>query len=277
MNQPSDDQLLVAAQAGDRPALEQLLERLQGKVYGFGLRMCRNPEDAQDVLQDTLLAMARGVREFRRESSVATWLYSIARSYCLKKRRKSKFAPPSHLSLNDDTTPGMDNLIDTGPPPDDAAASRQVERALQRAIDQLDPAYREVLLLRDVEGLTAPEVAEVVGISIDAVKSRLHRARRAVRDQVAPLLPVAASAPATASTCPDVLQLFSQRLEDDISPQACDEMQQHLEACARCRGACASLRETLALCSAATATPIPGAVEQQVRKAVQKFLTEEHP
>src|SRR5690606_30364024 len=91
--------LLERARQGDERALEDLLVRHQAQVYRYGLSMCRDPEDAKDVLQDTLLAMARGVREFRGESSLSTWLYTVARSFCIKKRRKSKFAPDHERSL----------------------------------------------------------------------------------------------------------------------------------------------------------------------------------
>ena len=100
MRDEADRELLVQARAGDAQALEQLLERHQAQVYRFGLKMCRDPEDAKDVLQDTLLAMARGVRDFRGASSISTWLYAIARSHCIKKRRKSKFAPEEERSLD---------------------------------------------------------------------------------------------------------------------------------------------------------------------------------
>src|SRR5581483_2651932 len=88
---PSDERLLADARAGDKQALETLLERHQAQVYRFGMKMCRNPEDAKDVLQETLLAMARSVRDFRGASSISTWLYTIARSFCIKKRKRSKF------------------------------------------------------------------------------------------------------------------------------------------------------------------------------------------
>ncbi len=181
------------------------------------MKMCRDPEDAKDVLQDTLLAMARGVRDFRGASSLSTWLYTIARSFCIKKRRRSKFAPEEERSLDTDLAAEARHW---SPPrataPDEALAGRQVERALEQAIAALEPMYREVLLLRDVEGLTAPEVAEVVGASVQAVKSRLHRARLSVRERVAPLLGVEAPPPAP-ERCPDVLMMFSRHLEDEIS------------------------------------------------------------
>ena len=105
MEERADTQLLEAARRGDGRALEDLLERHQAQVYRFGMKMCRDPEDARDVLQDTLLAMAKGVRDFRGASSISTWLYTIARSFCIKKRRRSKFAPEPERSLEIDAAP----------------------------------------------------------------------------------------------------------------------------------------------------------------------------
>lgn len=271
---PPDDVLLAAARTGDREALEALVERHQAQVYRFGMKMCRDPEDAKDVLQDTLLAMARGVRDFRGAASLSTWLYTIARSYCIKKRRRSKAAPERERSLETDATVEAQRLADPAAGPEQALAGEQVERALEQAIATLDPMYREVLLLRDVEGLTAPEVADVLGVTPQAVKSRLHRARLAVREQVAPLLGVEPAAPAAApGTCPDVLTLFSRHLEDEISPELCAEMERHIEACARCRGACDTLKRTLALCrTAGPAVKVPASVQASVKMALRDFL-----
>ena len=96
----SDTELVAAAKRGDREALGRLLERHQAKVYRFGMRMCRGEEDAKDVLQETLIAAARTLPDFREASSLSTWLYTIARSFCIKQRRKSKFAPEFIESLD---------------------------------------------------------------------------------------------------------------------------------------------------------------------------------
>ncbi len=174
-----EHELVQKARAGDPSALEALLTRHAPAVLRFGEKMCRNSEDAKDVLQDSLLAAARGVREFRGDASFTTWLFTIARSFCIKKRRASKYAPAETLSLDHDAS--IARLASSAPLPDEAAADHELSNALSRAIDGLEDANREVLLLRDVEGLTAPEVASVLGISVDAVKSRLHRARLLVR------------------------------------------------------------------------------------------------
>jgi RNA polymerase sigma-70 factor, ECF subfamily len=94
-----DEDLLAAARRGDSGALEALISRYQPRVYRFGLKMCGDVEDAADVVQDTLLAIVRSLRDFRRDSSVSTWLYTIARRFCIKKRRRSRFAPAREDSL----------------------------------------------------------------------------------------------------------------------------------------------------------------------------------
>jgi RNA polymerase sigma-70 factor (ECF subfamily) len=275
MGQRPDDELLAAARDGDKGALEELLARHEARIYRFGMKMCRDPEDAKDVLQETLLAMARGVRNFRGVSSISTWLYTIARSFCIKKRRKRKFDPDHMRSLDTDVTPEAARRADPATAPDDALAGKQMEQALERAIGSLEPMYREVLLLRDVEGLTALEVAEVLGISAQAVKSRLHRARLSVREQVAPLLGIPREAPTAPGTCPDVLTLLSQHIEDEISAEVCSEMERHLEGCPRCRGACDSLKRTLALCGAAGRwAEVPAPVQAAVKVALRNFLAD---
>jgi RNA polymerase sigma-70 factor (ECF subfamily) len=271
----ADGLLLERARAGDAQAIETLLERHQAQVYRFGMKMCRDPEDAKDVLQDTLLSAARGIRDFRGASSISTWLYTIARSFCIKKRRRSKFAPDEERSLDSEVIAEGRQLADPAPSPDEAFAGKLVENALEQAIRSLEPMYREVLLLRDVEGLTASEVAEVLGISVQAVKSRLHRARLSVRAQVAPLLGIPTDGAAAAGSCPDVLTLFSQHVEAEISADLCAELERHLRSCDRCRGACDSLKRTLALCrTTGPRVQVPLSVQASVKVALRNFLAD---
>jgi len=272
---PSDEDLLVAARKGDAESLEALITRYQPRVLRFGTRMCGDREDAQDVVQETLLTMARSLRDFRGESSVSTWLYTIARSFCIKKRRRGKFAPAHPISLDAPEGEHLQGLPDLGPSPERAAYGREIGAALDASIAGLDPGQREVLLLRDVEGLSAPEVGTVLGLSIDAVKSRLHRARLAVRQHVAPLLGVPVDAPAPSSKCPDVLMLFSRHLEGEIGQDTCAEMEAHLERCQTCRGACDSLRRSIALCRATPEQKVPLAVADSVRAAIRSLVKQQ--
>ena len=274
MTVPGDDQELVeAARAGDRRALGKLLERHQGAVYRFGMKMCGESEDAKDVLQETLFAAARTLPDFRGASSVTTWLYTIARSFCLKKRRTSKFAPERIESLEAQAEASFE-IPDARRTPEEDAAARQLRGVLDAAIAELDPMYREVLILRDVEGLAAAEVAEVLGISVEAVKSRLHRARIAVRERVAPILSYGApELPQASPGCQDVVTMFSRRLEGEIDAGACAELEKHLQTCAACRGRCDSLRSTLTMCRNAGQAQVPPEVARSVREALRAFLT----
>jgi RNA polymerase sigma-70 factor (ECF subfamily) len=266
---PTDEALLADAQRGDPSAISLLLERHQAQIYRFGLKMCRDPEDAKDVLQDTMLSVARSLPAFRGQAALSTWLYTIARSFCAKRRRRSKFAPEFEHSLDH---PKLDSeqLADSAPAPDAALADRQRDQALHAAIDGLSPAYREVLVLRDMEGLPAQEVAQVLGLGVAAVKSRLHRARKAVRDR----LKASTDAPSTVSSdCPDIVGLWSAQIEGDISADDCARMQQHLEQCHDCRRDCDLLKRTLTLrCAADSGAAVPEAVQQSVQVALTNLL-----
>lgn len=263
----TDAELLAASHGGDASATEALFVRYEGPIYRMALRMCRDPEDAKEVLQETLLAAARTLHDFRGDSAVGTWLYAIARSFCIKLRKRK-----SRGGGYDATDEEVSAVVDPSALPDDAAAGHEVGIVLQRAIAELSRPYREVLVLRDVEGLTAPEVAAALGIGVDAVKSRLHRARVAVRDKVAPLLQPLAEAPAQ-SDCPDVLHLFSQRLEGEVDATLCHEMEAHVARCAHCSSACESLKRTLALCTAsAPSAPVPPSVQAKVRRALREVI-----
>lgn len=267
----SDDELLAAARQGDAKALEALLVRYQPHLYRFGLRMCGNVDDAGDVAQESLISMARSLPAFRGDASVSTWLYTIARRFCIKKRRRSKFAPVAEEPIDGSARDAALGLADPAPGPEQTAASRELEAALITAIDGLEPGQREVLLLRDVEGLSAPEVAKVLGLGVDAVKSRLHRARVAVRQRLAPMrgAPEAGGRP---RRCPDVVRLFSEHLEGDIDPAVCARMETHLTGCADCRDDCATLKRTLAVCRALPEPQVPPHVGTAVKAALRAFL-----
>ncbi|MGE0464183.1 MAG: sigma-70 family RNA polymerase sigma factor [Vicinamibacterales bacterium] len=272
----TDDELLAGARTGDPAALEALLVRYQPHLYRFGLRMCRNEDDASDVAQESLMAMARSVRDFRGDAAVTTWLYTIVRRFCASRRRRGKFAPIHEESLDAPGSVVIEHLADPKPGPEKAAADGEINAALTTAIDALEPGQREVLILRDVEGLPAQEVAAILGISVDAVKSRLHRARVAVRQRVAPLLgsvPMERPRPPL-PPCPDVVTMFSRHLEGEIDRTVCERMEQHLERCAYCRGVCESLRRTLAFCRQSPVPQVPPPVAASVRAAIQAFVAQ---
>lgn len=175
MLSPDQDQVLAAAQAGDRSALQRLLTEHRSGVYRYGLRVCRTTEDAEDAVQETLWAATRAIKMFRgTAASIAAWLFTIVRHHCyhlLDRRRRDK-----QIAEAFEAVPALGGSLE------DAVATEEQRQLLAAALSTLAPGHREVLLLRDIEGLTAPEAAEQMGISVDALKSRLHRARVSMMD-----------------------------------------------------------------------------------------------
>src|SRR5690349_11291266 len=157
-------------------------------VYRYAHRLCGEAESAKDLVQETFLNAYRGLNRFRGDSKVSTWLYAIASRACLRMRRKRKGAPERELSLEEfiPTSDGEFRLqipID-GFSPEEALQNKQLRQALNAAISQLPKKYKMVLVLRDMEGLSAKEVGTIMGLNERAVKSRLHRARLFVRRQL---------------------------------------------------------------------------------------------
>ncbi len=157
-------------------------------IYRFAQRLCGEADAAKDIVQDTFLNAYRGFKKFRGDAQVSTWLYTIASRACLRMRRKRKGEPERELSLEEfiPTSEGefklqipMDGLT-----PEEALQNKELRRALDQAIEKLPPKYRMVLVLRDMEGLSAKEVGTIMGLNERAVKSRLHRARLFVRREL---------------------------------------------------------------------------------------------
>jgi RNA polymerase sigma-70 factor, ECF subfamily len=178
MASDSQDALLAAAKSGDRDALNRLIEAHRHGVYRFGLRVCRTTEDAEDAVQETLWAATRAIQTFRgTASSIASWLFTIVRRECLRLLEGQKRTPVRLGGDEDDLDGEVSN-------PEDLVAMQRRAKLLVEAVAALDPLHREVVLLRDIQEMSAPEAAERLGISVDALKSRLHRARTRLRDHV---------------------------------------------------------------------------------------------
>jgi RNA polymerase sigma-70 factor (ECF subfamily) len=157
-------------------------------MYRFAHRLCGEPEAAKDLVQETFLNAYRGFDRFRGDARISTWLYTIASRACRRMRRRRKGAPERELSLEEfiPTSDGEFRLqipID-GLSPEEALQNKELRHALDAAIDQLPKKYKMVLVLRDMEGVSAKEVGAIMGLNERAVKSRLHRARLFVRRQL---------------------------------------------------------------------------------------------
>jgi RNA polymerase sigma-70 factor (ECF subfamily) len=246
-----DPALLDAARSGDRKALERLLVLEEPRIYAYGLRMCGDPEDAREVLQETMLAVTRHIGGFRGDAKLSTWLFQLARSACSKQRRR---LPP--------TSDGEVELVDHNADPERTASAQQLAELLQRALSRLTETQREVLILRDVEGLSAPEVSEILHLEVGAVKSRLHRARAALAEA----LDAEQRVPRLKLTgCPDILVNWSEREEGDIDHAVCEKLEAHVATCPACRARCDQLTATRAACR--ELPPVPAAAHEAARSA----------
>jgi RNA polymerase sigma-70 factor (ECF subfamily) len=179
MGPVESERLLGAAQRGDRAALEALLAQHRKTVFRYGLRYCGSTENTEDAVQETLWAATRAIGGFRRAAAVTTWLFTIVRNKCHRLLM--------HQHDEADLADLLPYVPDAGPTPEDDVATRQVQRLLAAALARLEPGHRQVILLRDVEGLTAPEAAHQLGLTVQALKSRLHRARAQLRIEVSGL------------------------------------------------------------------------------------------
>ncbi|MEZ4329570.1 MAG: RNA polymerase sigma factor [Polyangiales bacterium] len=170
----SDEALIERAKSGDGAAMQALLTELSPSVRRFGQQLCRHEADAMDVMQDTLLAVASHLGDFEQRAALSSWVFALARSACNRRRRGLKNQP--HLPEST-----VLHHADDGATPEERLEAAQVGRAIGRALCGLPDAQREVIVMRDLLGLSAAETAERLGITVPALKSRLHRARTALR------------------------------------------------------------------------------------------------
>ena len=184
-----DRELLARAQAGDMSAFEALVGRHEEKVYGLALRMTRSEADAAEIAQDTFLSAYQHLNEFRGEAAFGSWVHRIAANNALMRLRRQKVLDivSDDLAGPEFTDRGILAEVpesDWSKRADDKILDEELGRAIREATDALPEGYREVFLLKDLEGLSYEEISEMVGISIPAVKSRLHRARLALREAI---------------------------------------------------------------------------------------------
>ena len=247
-------------QRGDDEALEQALALLQNTVFSFSMRVCGQREDAEDTMQEVLVKSVPYLPKFDSPKALLVWIYKVAKNRCLMSRRRSKFAPNQELSL-EELMPDRKELEGLGTDgsvnPEMFAIRSQEAGRLRAAIQKLPPQYRIVLVLRDMEGLTDEEVAEITGLRPGTVRVRLHRARLFVRKELMrgwkPRLRkvvegVAASAQPRPKPCKEMFAELSDYLDELLDDSLCDELEQHLGGCEPCKVFLASLEATIDQC-----------------------------
>ena len=177
----TETELIALAQKGDRKALAELVKKYEQTVYNFAFKICRDKEKAEHTMQETFLSMVKSLYQFSGKSKLSTWLYTVVSNHCLMLARANK--KHAFASLDDDfiSDVGVDDwkII-----PEKVTENNELKEALDKAVEKLPPDYRIVFMLRDVEGLSTEETGKVMKLSVPAVKSRLHRARAFLRNEL---------------------------------------------------------------------------------------------
>jgi RNA polymerase sigma-70 factor, ECF subfamily len=185
----TDHNLIAQFKEGSMEAMEAIVDRYENRIFTFGLKMCGQLQDAEDITQDTFLNAFKYLDSFREETKLKNWLFKLAATACIRKRRKKKCEPDHELSLetsfaNEDGAFGTYDIPDWSDEPSNNVLQAEMKNVINQSIKALPHKYRLVFNLRDIEGFSTKETAEILEISIEAVKTRLHRARTALREKI---------------------------------------------------------------------------------------------
>ena len=176
----TEQELVLAAQKGDEAAFEELVRQYEKRIYRLALRMCNNSDDAFEIAQEAFLSAWRGLKFFRGDSSFATWLYRLASNAAVDfLRREKRQSGGERISLDDEEN--YTEPPDPGPSPQQHAEQGELRQVLGQALETLSPEHRQVLLLRELQGLSYEEISDVLELDLGTVKSRIARAREKMR------------------------------------------------------------------------------------------------
>jgi RNA polymerase sigma-70 factor (ECF subfamily) len=267
----ADERRLVeAARGGDSRAMRRLLSLVSRPAFRYGMTFCRDQQDAEEIAQDVLASLARSLPLYRGESSLSTWAYSVARRACIRRRRGTRTDTLSLDAWREEE--GREPAEAPGDDPHATIERLELRDAVAAAIRALPAPLREAVILRDVEGLSARQAAAVLKVSEQAVKSRLHRARLALRARLEPLV-TGKEPPRRLSGCPDVARSWSLNLEGDVSVTTCAALEAHVRECPQCVAVCRSMKRTLRACRALRAKRGPGGTRRAAPKVREASRT----
>lgn len=277
-------------QKNDPASIEQAITLLQNTVYSFSMKVCGHPEDAEDTMQEVLYRSLGHLQKITEPKALAVWLYTVTRNRCWRMRRKSVYAPAHTLSLDElmpDERELGELLADSAAGPESTLLSAEQNWIVQKAIQEIPPSLRIVLVLHDMEELTTDEVAQVLALQAGTVRVRLHRARLILRKELARLRAeeehgianpgedrpeaIAERAPNRKPSieCKQIFDNLSEYLDGRIEPRTCDELREHIEACPSCVAFLRDLRTAIDRCRSIQPTCDP-AVAERLRAALTR-------
>jgi RNA polymerase sigma-70 factor, ECF subfamily len=193
VNDSRQHKLVRKLRARDTRAFEQLIEEHQSRIYNLIFRMIGNHEEAEDLLQEVFITVFKKIDSFRGDASLSTWIYRIATNHCINRKkylsRRKHYVNSSYGDLTEkEQTETGSGITENLPRPDEMAEGKQMEEILQKAISTLEDEYKVVLILRDVQNLSYEEIEQILDVPAGTVKSRLHRARMALKEKLVPYL-----------------------------------------------------------------------------------------
>lgn len=272
-------------------AIEEALALLQNTVYSFSMKVCGHAEDAEDTMQEVLFRSIPHLAKIKEPQALAVWLYTVTRNRCWRMRRKGVSAPRQIVAL-DELMPDEAELgrllEDASQGPEDNVLQSEQANLLHKAVLQIPPPLRMVLVLHDMEELDTDEVATILGLKAGTVRVRLHRARLLVRKEMAKLIEKAVhenkSRPAKKKRraggsngdkrppeCRELFANLSEYLDGRVESPSCDRMRAHIEACPACVAFLRELRSAIDRCRSLE-MPCDAAVAQRLRA----ILTQEY-
>ena len=242
MNIRNEAELVTALQQRESSAFATLVELVGPRLVGSATRILRNRQEAEDAMQETLLAVWKGIEKFEGGSSLYTWIHRILINNCLARLRSARGAKEIGLSsLAEESIAGeralRDNRVQPGPTLEKLIAMRHT---IEKALQQIPEEFRIVLLLRDVEELSSKEAAEVIGISDSLVRQRLHRARTVMAEILRPEL---CSGPEL--TCGGQVDLLMDFIDGVLSTEMFGPVDSHIASCEACVRLLSAYRDTI--------------------------------
>jgi len=181
----TENELVTALKQGKEEAFDRFFQTYKNTIYNFGMKFCGNPEDAGDILQETLINAFKYIKNFKGDSKLSTWLYRIASNACLMKKKKKQNAD---FSIHDFDEERSDFGQRNGYHPLKELEKKELEKAVQKAILKLPENYRIPFILKEIENLSHDEIAEILDTTVSNAKVRVHRARLMLKDMVSSYL-----------------------------------------------------------------------------------------